>query len=77
MGQLGDGIAQGVASGRDVRTAPLWGVQRQTRFLHDGSAGTLEEAIARHEGQGRAARDRFTELSESDRNALLAFLRTR
>ncbi len=77
MGSLGDGIVQGAASGREMRTAPLWGVQRQTRFLHDGSADTLEEAITRHDGQGRAARDGFTALSEPDRNALLAFLRTR
>ncbi len=77
MGSLGDGITQGVAGGREMRTAPLWGVQRQTRFLHDGSADSIEEAITRHDGQGRASRDRFTALSESDRNALLAFVRTR
>lgn len=77
MGSLGDGIVQGSASGREMRTAPLWGVRRQTRFLHDGSAQTIEEAIARHDGQGRAARDGFTALPDADRSALLAFVRTR
>src|SRR5262249_43235527 len=41
MGSLGDGIAQGSAGQREMRTAPLWGVRVMTRFLHDGSATTL------------------------------------
>lgn len=75
MGALGDGIAQGVATGRQMRTAPLWGLRLQTRYLHDGSATTLEDAIRRHDGQGAAARRRVDALSEADRAALLAFLR--
>ena len=74
MGNLGDGIAQGIASGREMRTAPLWGLRLLNRYLHDGSAQTLDEAIRRHGGQGRASRDRFGALDESDRAALLAFL---
>ncbi len=74
MGNLGDGIAQGIASGREMRTAPLWGLRLLNRYLHDGSAQTLDEAIRRHGGQSRAARDRFGALNESERAALLAFL---
>lgn len=74
MGPLGDGIVQGAAGPREMRTAPLWGLQRLTRFLHDGSARTLDEAILRHGGQGRAARDRVEALSPGERDALLAFL---
>src|SRR5262245_44558872 len=63
MGSLGDGIEQGEASGREMRTAPLWGLRLLTTFLHDGSASTIEDAILAHDGQGRAARDRFLRTS--------------
>src|SRR5207245_2915218 len=48
MGSLGDGVSQGVASGREMRTAPLWGLRVITRFLHDGSVTTIEAAILAH-----------------------------
>src|SRR5262249_33573932 len=38
MGSLGDGITQGTATGRLMRTAPLWGVRVLTTLLHDGRA---------------------------------------
>ncbi|HEX6160791.1 MAG TPA: di-heme oxidoredictase family protein [Thermoanaerobaculia bacterium] len=76
MGALGDGIVQGAATGRELRTAPLWGLRFLNRYLHDGRATTLEAAIAAHDGQGRAARDRFNTLSPADRTRLLAFLRS-
>lgn len=75
MGALGDGIVQGSAGGQDMRTAPLWGLRLLTRFLHDGSATTIDDAIRRHDGQGRAAGQRFEGLAGADRDALLAFLR--
>ena len=74
MGLLGDGIAQGAASGSEMRTAPLWGLRMVTRFLHDGSAASPEEAILAHDGQGKAARDRFNALDADDRSKLLEFL---
>jgi CxxC motif-containing protein (DUF1111 family) len=76
MGALGDGIEQGEATGREMRTAPLWGMRLFTTFLHDGRAGTIEEAILAHAGQGRAARQRFAALSTRDKATLVAFLRT-
>jgi CxxC motif-containing protein (DUF1111 family) len=76
MGALGDGIPQGAASAREFRTAPLWGLRAINRFLHDGRANSIEEAIAAHDGQGRAARDRFNTLNAADRTRLLAFLRS-
>jgi CxxC motif-containing protein (DUF1111 family) len=39
-------------------------------------AATLEDAIAAHDGEGRAARDRFLQLPPSGRSALIAFLKT-
>jgi CxxC motif-containing protein (DUF1111 family) len=74
MGRLGDGIAQGTASGTEMRTAPLWGLTRQPRFLHDGRATTVEQAITAHDGQAAAARSRFTALAAPLRSQLLAFL---
>ncbi len=76
MGSLGDGIVQGSATASEIRTPPLWGLRAITTFLHDGRAGTIEEAITAHEGQGRASRDRFQQLNATDRARLLAFLRS-
>jgi len=76
MGSLGDGIVQGSATASEIRTAPLWGLRVITRLLHDGRAGTIEEAITAHDGQGRASRDRFNQLNATDRARLLAFLRS-
>ncbi len=45
MGTLGDGITQNKATGRLMRTAPLWGVRYQTTLLHAGRATSLEQAI--------------------------------
>jgi CxxC motif-containing protein (DUF1111 family) len=68
------------ASGREWRTAPLWGiglVQRvngHTRFLHDGRARDLSEAILFHGGEAAASRDRFVAMTLAERESLLAFL---
>ena len=74
MGSLGDGIAQGAAGPREMRTAPLWGLRANATLLHDGRATTAAEAILAHDGQGRAARNHFARLDRADRAALLAFL---
>src|SRR5262249_55384587 len=50
MGNLGDRIEQGAAGGRQMRTAPLWGLRVRTTFLHDGGASTIEAAILAHDG---------------------------
>jgi CxxC motif-containing protein (DUF1111 family) len=74
MGNLGDGIEQGQATGREMRTAPLWGLRVRTTFLHDGSAATISDAIVAHDGQGKKARERFKALSANEVANLLAFL---
>jgi len=76
MGSLGDGIAQGQANGRQMRTAPLWGLSVRPTYLHDGRARTPNDAILQHAGQGRDARNRYLQLAPPDREALLAFLRS-
>jgi CxxC motif-containing protein (DUF1111 family) len=74
MGALGDGIVQSGASGREMRTAPLWGARVRTSFLHDGRAATLQDAILAHDGQGKTARDRFAGLNDHRKHQILEFL---
>jgi CxxC motif-containing protein (DUF1111 family) len=76
MGSLGDGIVQGMALGSDFRTPPLWGVRASAPYLHDGRAATLDEAIRAHDGEARAARDRYLRLREAERQQIVAFLDT-
>ncbi|MCI5066105.1 c-type cytochrome [bacterium] len=80
---LADERAEFSATGSEWRTTPLWGLghlptvsRRKQRYLHDGRARSLQEAILWHGGEGAASRDRYKELSRSDRAALLAFLRS-
>ena len=76
MGSLGDGIEQGQAGGREMRTAPLWGLRVRTSFLHNGSAPTIEDAILAHDGQGQRARNRFSALNSKEMQSLMAFLKS-
>jgi CxxC motif-containing protein (DUF1111 family) len=70
----GDGIAQAAALANELRTPPLWGLGRQSLFLHDASATSLEDAVLAHAGQAESAREAFLSLSESERLELLSFL---
>ena len=63
MGSLGDGIEQGAAGAREIKTAPLWGLRARSRLLHDGRATTIADAILAHAGEAtpvRRARRRIT-----------------
>jgi CxxC motif-containing protein (DUF1111 family) len=71
---LDDKTVQGHAGGRDWRTTPLWGLGTRLRFLHDGRARTITEAIFTHSGEAAVARKRFVLLSPNERDTLLAFL---
>jgi CxxC motif-containing protein (DUF1111 family) len=76
MGSLGDGITQNNATGKLMRTAPLWGVRMQLPLLHDGRAATLDGAIAAHDGQGKKARDRYVGLPKWKKDNVIAFLKS-
>jgi CxxC motif-containing protein (DUF1111 family) len=81
---MGEGLSDGrpdfLASGRDWRTPPLWGiglapkVGESERYLHDGRARSLTEAILWHAGEASAARARFVALPAEDRQTILEFL---
>jgi CxxC motif-containing protein (DUF1111 family) len=76
MGALGDGIAQGAAGQREMRTAPLWGLRARTPFLHDGRATTLDAAIRAHDGEAARVRDRYLRLAPAEQRQLSDFLGT-
>jgi CxxC motif-containing protein (DUF1111 family) len=77
---LADGRPDGLATGSEWRTAPLWGiglvsiVNRHTRFLHDGRARGLQEAILWHGGEAGRAREGFRTMPARERRELVAFL---
>jgi CxxC motif-containing protein (DUF1111 family) len=74
----GDGIVQngGPQTRNRVRTPPLWGLRLRTNFMHDGNSATLTDAIERHRGEARRSSQQFGNLSPSDKQALLEFLRS-
>ncbi len=81
MGEaLADGLPEHLATGREWRTPPLWGLGLTQRvspnagFLHDGRARTVLEAILWHGGEAEAQRDAVIDLAPEDRAALLSFL---
>ena len=79
--ELADNCPDGSADAYEWRTPPLFGLRLAADplggtafYLHDGRTTDLGEAIQLHGGEAEAARNRFVELSESDRKALIAFL---
>lgn len=80
MGErLGDGVMEKNATSTEWRTPPLWGIgivalKEGARFLHDGRAKTLREAIEHHDGEAKKARETFNELDEEHKQNLLEFL---
>ena len=81
---MGDGLADGrpdyLATGKEWRTMPLWGIGlfQKTNgtpyYLHDGRARTMTEAILWHGGEAQKSKDQFVQLSKTDRDALIKFL---
>jgi CxxC motif-containing protein (DUF1111 family) len=80
MGQgLADNVSQGGAGGDQFRSAPLWGLGQRIYFLHDGRTTNLVTAITQHASNGSEANavvQNFNQLSPSQQQALLNFLRS-
>jgi CxxC motif-containing protein (DUF1111 family) len=78
--ELADHTNASRANGYEWKTPPLWGiglteqVSGHTRFLHDGRARNLLEAILWHGGEAEAARNNVISLSQEDRDALIQFI---
>ncbi len=83
---MGDGLADNrpdfEAGGTEWRTPPLWGlgltktVSGHTFLLHDARARNNTEAILWHGGEAENSREAFRLAQPTDREALLAFLKS-
>jgi len=82
---LADQISQGLATGDEFRTAPLWGLGQRLFLLHDGRTTDLLKAIAAHASpsngqfpasEANAVINAFNSLNDSQKQALLNFLRS-
>jgi len=73
---LDDKIVQGDAGGADWRTTPLVGLGTHDRYLHDGRADTLRDAILAHGGEAEIVRQRFFDLDDAQQREILSFLRS-
>ena len=83
---MGDGLEDsyasnsanaGLATGREWRTAPLWGITRSintAEYLHDGRAKSLQEAILWHGGEAESSLARYKSMSKAQRDDLISFL---
>lgn len=78
---LNDGAKESGAEASEWRTPPLWGLgliegDGQSRFLHDGRALTIEEAILWHGGEAENSKELFSQLTDKEKADLLEFLRS-
>ncbi|MDX1698249.1 MAG: di-heme oxidoredictase family protein, partial [Thiohalobacterales bacterium] len=83
---MGPGLAstlpEGNASGAEWRTPPLWnigltaGVSGGEAYLHDGRARSLHEAIMWHGGEAQASRQAYDDMTQGEKDALVAFLKS-
>lgn len=82
---MGEGLADGRvefrATGSEFKTPPLWGIsaykkilKNRVNFLHDGRAGTIEEAILWHDGEAKHSKSNFIRLRDEKRKMLIDFL---
>ena len=80
--ELADEKPDGVATGSEWRTIPLWGIGLQpivdghSYYMHDGRARDLMEAVMWHGGEARESREIVRGFSSADRAALVAFLKS-
>ena len=80
---LDDGYTEGFAKTSEWRTPPLWGLGLspnsqggQYFLMHDGRAKSIEEAIMMHGGEAKLSKDKFNLLNESEKSAIIHFLKS-
>ncbi len=69
-----DGLSDALATPRDWRTAPLWGLRLRKAFFHDNRARNLLEAIDHHRGESEKSRQAVAAVTPEKRMQLMAFL---
>ena len=78
---LDDGVKEKNAESYEWRTPPLWSIgivarDPEARFLHDGRASSLTEAIMWHGGEAETTKLRFKQLPIEQKEILLSFLKS-
>lgn len=77
---LDDGVGEPGVASSEWRTAPLMSLSSRReavrRYLHDGRAATLDDAIRAHGGEAGRAQSNYSSLPAADRAALIAYLET-
>ena len=78
---LADERVEFKASKQEFRTTPLWGLSdyknnSKVRYLHDGRAKTLNEAILWHGGEAKASKLKYKNLQKKEKEKLIKFLRS-
>jgi CxxC motif-containing protein (DUF1111 family) len=75
--ELDDGVGEPGVASAEWRTAPLMALASQggsRRYLHDGRAANIDQAIRAHGGEGSQAEAAYASLGASDRQSLIEFL---
>ncbi len=79
--ELDDGYTEGHAHSYEWRTAPLWGLGLSTDsqggeiyLMHDGRARSIDEAIRLHGGEAEESKNKYVQLSDTEREQILKFL---
>ena len=83
---MGEGLADNReefdADGQEWRTPPLWGtgliekINKHNNLLHDGRARGFAEAILWHGGEALQSKNDFLNLSKTERNTIITFLKS-
>ncbi len=80
---LNDNYTEGNAKTSEWKTPALWGIglsgiaQGGNYFLmHDGRARSIEEAILMHGGEAANSKNSYQNLTQSDKDALLKFIKS-
>ena len=78
---LDDGYAEGESKTYEWRTPALWGLGLAPdsqggsyHLLHDGRAGSIDEAILFHGGEAAESRTNYRNLLQADKDAIIKFL---
>ena len=78
---LDDGYTEGFALTSEWKTPALWGLglsknaQGGTYFLlHDGRATSIEQAILLHGGEAEISKNKYIQLSPTEKEQLIKFL---
>ena len=80
---LDDHYTEGTALTSEWRTPALWGLGLSQNsqggkyfLLHDGRAGSIEQAITMHGGEAQQSNQSFQQLDDNEKAQLIKFLKS-